>query len=224
MIWYENHHYQSQNWCSSTFLVHRFKDISRAKNGNKEWNNVEESGCHFTCFSMIIGVNPAYLVTKLRSTKKRYFLSDKYIPSLRINSNEETHLVWDKNRPSTINEKVQIKELFVPQIGFVNLSIKLIESFESASESETSKWIGRQRNMKRHIIAGPESHSFLVAGLDCDNKPLVWDPDTKGMSITEIKKMIDNGLKIQLIFKKYGINNENKLQLLSYIVENDDIA
>ena len=117
MNWYDETSYQSQNWYSSTFLVHHFKDISRATGSNKEWNNIKDSGCHFTCISMILGINPAYLASILRSSRKHYFLSDKTIPSKKINSDEDTHLVWDKNRPSEVDEKIIANNVYIPKKG-----------------------------------------------------------------------------------------------------------
>ena len=216
MIWYDKNSYQSQNWYSSTFLVHHFKDISRAKKGSKEWNNVEESGCHFTCFSMIMGVNPAQLASKLRSSRKHYFLSDSSIPSIKLNTEQSSHLVWDKNNPSEVGEKVCIDNIFIPSKGCCNVSLELTQVNESPSLIEATSWINQKKREGLHIIAGPESHSFLVAGMNYKKQLLVWDPDTSSKSPEKITSMIEDGISFSDILNEYKIGDENKVQLLAY--------
>ena len=216
MIWYEESNYQSQNWYSSTFLVHHFKDISRAKKSNKEWNNIEESGCHFTCISMIFGINPAYLASILRSGRKHYFLSDASLRSVRLNSKEDTYLVWDKNNPSTVGENIDIANIFIPGKGFCNAGIELVNIADFSSLSDASSWITNRRQDGLHIIAGPESHSFIVAGTNSKKEVVVWDPDTSAMNYKVVARMIKNGVSLKDVMQRYKISGSNRLQLLAY--------
>ncbi len=53
--------YHAQSFYRNTFLVNRPQEIARAEKSDHEWNNIAESGCHFTCMAMIGGVDPATL-------------------------------------------------------------------------------------------------------------------------------------------------------------------
>ena len=53
--------YHAQSFYRNTFLVNRPQEIARAEKSDREWNNLAESGCHFTCLAMIAGVDPATL-------------------------------------------------------------------------------------------------------------------------------------------------------------------
>ena len=87
--WYDN--YESQCWYENTFLVNEFSQISRANEGNREWNNIEGSGCHFVCLSMIVGINPAYLSSEL--SKLKFFRADRSLKSTKLNG-DPGYLVW----------------------------------------------------------------------------------------------------------------------------------
>ncbi len=53
--------YHAQSFYRNTFLVDRPQQIARAEKSDREWNNIAESGCHFTCMAMIGCVDPATL-------------------------------------------------------------------------------------------------------------------------------------------------------------------
>ena len=53
--------YHAQSFYRNTFLVDKPQQIARAEKSDREWNNLAESGCHFTCLAMIAGVDPATL-------------------------------------------------------------------------------------------------------------------------------------------------------------------
>ena len=53
--------YHAQSFYRNTFLVDKPQQIARAEKSDREWNNLAESGCHFTCLAMIAGVVPALL-------------------------------------------------------------------------------------------------------------------------------------------------------------------
>ena len=57
--------YHAQSFYRNTFLVDKPQQIARAEKSDREWNNLAESGCHFTCLAMIAGVDPALLADLL---------------------------------------------------------------------------------------------------------------------------------------------------------------
>ena len=94
-------------------MVHNFEDIGRATENEKAWNNLEDSGCNIICLAMIIGVDPAYLVSEIRKQADNFFVSDDAYPAERINvkNGNTTDLVWDRNNP---NKDQQSHTLFFP--------------------------------------------------------------------------------------------------------------
>jgi len=71
--------YHAQSFYRSTFLVDRPQEIARAEKSDREWNNIAESGCHFTCMAMIGGVDPALLADA--AIKQGYYQPDKDLPA-----------------------------------------------------------------------------------------------------------------------------------------------
>jgi hypothetical protein len=219
MIWYNKNNYKSQNWYTTTFLVHHFKDIAKGYSQDHSWsgwNNIQESGCHFTCLSMMAGIDHAYFAPKLRENKKHYFLSDKSFKAKRLNSTDVTSFVWDKNSPSSIDSEIKITKAFTSSHGFCNIIIKLKSLSEAYLLDEAIKKILEARKNNCHIICGPEDHSFLIAGKNKNNEVLVWEPDTSTMSHKQVTQMIDSGINLKKMFKNYKISKNNQLQILEH--------
>ena len=216
MLWYKKHHYQSQNWYSSTFLVHYFKDISKVDRRKGEWNNIEESGCHFVCLSMMLGVNPAYLASKLRENRKHYFLSDSSLSAKRLNSGENTKLVWDRNYPSSEGEYIEVKNIYLPSRGFCNVSLELKNYKQTHELHTTTDSILKAKKKGLHIICGSADHSLIIVGSRNKNNFLFWDPDTSEMNVKEVHQMIDEGLKLTKVVNEYKISENNPLQVLEH--------
>ena len=72
--------YHAQSFYRNTFLVDKPQQIARAEKSDREWNNLAESGCHFTCLAMIAGVDPALLADAAIQTG--YYAPDKDLPAL----------------------------------------------------------------------------------------------------------------------------------------------
>jgi hypothetical protein len=165
---------------------------------------------------MILGVNPAYLASKLRENKKHYFLSDNSLDAKRLNSDESTKLVWDKNRPSKEGEVIEIKNINIPCHGFCNIELKLKSWKQSHDLNIVIDWILKAKKKGLHIICGPKDHSFIIVGNSNKNDLLVWDPDTSSMNIREIQRMIEGGLELTKVANDYKISESNPLQILEH--------
>jgi len=87
--WYKQ--YECQCWYKNTFLVNNFSQISKVNSNDREWNNIEDYGCNFVCLSMIVGINPAYLSSKLKDLK--FFRVDRSLKSKKLNSRDNSFLV-----------------------------------------------------------------------------------------------------------------------------------
>ena len=71
--------YHAQSFYRNTFLVDKPQQIARAEKSDREWNNLAESGCHFTCLAMIAGVDPALLADAAIQTG--YYAPDEDLPA-----------------------------------------------------------------------------------------------------------------------------------------------
>ena len=95
--WYER--YESQCWYENTFLVNDFRQIARVIEKDREWNNIKDSGCNFTCIAMILGINPAQLASEIRKQDPSFFQADRTLKTKKLNG-DGGFLVWDKNAPN----------------------------------------------------------------------------------------------------------------------------
>ena len=86
--------YHAQSFYRNTFLVDKPQQIARAEKSDREWNNLAESGCHFTCLAMIAGVDPALLADAAIQTG--YYAPDKDLPARALDG-KRGPLVWDQN-------------------------------------------------------------------------------------------------------------------------------
>jgi hypothetical protein len=93
--------YHAQSFYRNTFLVDRPQEIARAEKSDREWNNIAESGCHFTCMAMIGGVDPATLADA--AIKQGYYQPDKDLPARALDG-QRGPLVWDQNVPAKKGE------------------------------------------------------------------------------------------------------------------------
>ena len=84
--------YHAQSFYRNTFLVNRPQEIARAEKSDREWNNLAESGYHFTCLAMIAGVDPALLADA--AIKTGYYRPDKDLPARALDG-KRGPLVWD---------------------------------------------------------------------------------------------------------------------------------
>ncbi|MCE4937454.1 hypothetical protein [Aliivibrio fischeri] len=181
--WYPTYYYESQCWYRMSFLVNQTNYIC-------ESNSIYQSGCHFSCMAMILGVNPAYLANLL--AVKGYFSIDC------------TGLMWDQNKPSIKDEQISIVKHHNKD-GFQNSkSIKLIDIYSSDSLTKLEGVIQKYHQKDIHIIIGTKTHSLLVAG-ETDNSFYVWDPNTE-IEKNESKAISNNvnGIyDLDWVFKHY---------------------
>ena len=170
--WYGE--YFSQTWYKNTFLVRKPSQIGRVVDGDREWNNIYDSGCNFTCLAMIIGVDPARLASALSS--EIYFFSDATLRT-KFLTGKYGGLVWDQNAPNGRLKTIVIDNFWHPRLkrrARITLSFQRIEIARSVSEGEAIVKDARKDGF--HVIAGPREHSHLVAGM-VDGEYYIWDPD-----------------------------------------------
>ncbi|RYU62724.1 hypothetical protein ERW51_18715, partial [Aliivibrio finisterrensis] len=180
--WYQM--FQSQTWFRNTYLVNNHYDV-------REKNNIYNSGCHFTCLSMMLNVNAAFLASEL--SKKYYFEKD------------EQGLVWDRNKPSEVGDCISIPFIVTPQGVMKDIKVTLIEKVSISSVNKAEIYINDKHNENLHLICGNASHSLLVAGIK-DKSFFVWDPDTSWLydEIVLINQNINGENTIAWLYEQYG--------------------
>ncbi|MGL6313938.1 hypothetical protein [Vibrio sp. WXL103] len=165
IYWYPK--FESQHWYENTYLVNNLNEI--ACNKDNESNSVFDSGCHFTCLAMIIGVNPAHLATLYKN--KRLF---EYNPSC--------ELVWDCNKPYYCDVTIHLKNVYVGSLKYDKITVTLLKKTDISSIENIDRFILESRSKDEHLVFGGEDHSLLVAGRCCD-KFVYWDPNSDFDSI-----------------------------------------
>lgn len=181
---YPKSYFESQCWYENTFLVNQTNYIC-------ESNSIYNSGCHFTCLSMMLGVNPAHLSSLLGS--EGYFSID------------DKGLMWDNNHPSNEGDSIVIPEHYNKLGEFSKASLKLIKTDKCNNNREVIDLIEQYSNSYHHLILGSDSHSLLLAGY-VNEKYFVWDPNTEIESNQHdaIEKCL-NGLRtLEWTFSEYG--------------------
>jgi hypothetical protein len=170
--WYRE--YFAQTWYKNTFLVRKPSQIGRVIDGDREWNNIYDSGCNFTCLAMIIGVDPARLASVLSSEK--YFFSDATLRT-KFLTGKYGGLVWDQNAPNRRLKTIVISDFWHSKLDRrveISLSFDSREITVKISEGEAIVKAARKDGF--HVIVGPREHSHLVAGM-VDDEYYIWDPD-----------------------------------------------
>jgi hypothetical protein len=166
--------YFAQTWYANTFLVRRPEQIGRAIDGDRDWNNVHDSGCNFVCLAIIAGIDPARMASALAT--QSYFYADPTLPAITIGG-RRGGLVWEGNRPLLGEPGIQLPGLWHPHLNRrENIVIRLV-AIETATQHRHGKRIvARARRRNLHVICGTEEHSHLVAGT-IDGDYFLWDPD-----------------------------------------------
>jgi hypothetical protein len=204
--WYNQ--YWSQCWYKNTFLVNdgQYNQIAQAtKTREKEWNNVHDSGCHFTCIGIIIGLDPGQLASEMGNSKK-YFTEDKSIEAKNLQG-EECYLVWDQNYPFESKKPLDLKGVFHPRLGPADIWLSLDKIVKLKNTSEANKLIEKEHAAYKHIICGTTEHSHLVAGQSDSGEYFLWDPDIKSRNEDEI---LNGKLTVDQLF------SENKRKLIEF--------
>ena len=201
--WYER--YESQCWYENTFLVNDFRQIARVIEKDREWNNIKDSGCNFTCIAMILGINPAQLASEIRKQDPSFFQADRTLKTKKLNG-DGGFLVWDKNAPNEQHSKLSLSNIIHPTKGKTDLNLRFVK-IEKTSDIEQAKDI--IKNAKKNgleIICGYDDHSRLVAGEKAGTY-FLWDPDTIE---TDWQKNINGEYTIEWFFHEYNKLDEYK--------------
>lgn len=201
--WYER--YESQCWYDNTFLVNDFRQIARVLNGDREWNNIKDSGCNFTCIAMILGINPAHLASEIRKQDPGFFQVDRSLKTKKLNGTEG-FLVWDKNAPHKKRSKLILENIIHPTKGKTDLNLQFIKIEKTSDIEQAKDIIKKARKNGQEIICGYDDHSRLVAGSKAGTY-FLWDPDTVE---TDWQKNINGEYTIDWFFNEYKDLKEYK--------------
>lgn len=166
--------YFSQRWYTNTFMVRTPRQIARVVDGEREWNNIADSGCHFVCLAMIVGMDPARLATTLAS--RRYFYAEAGTVAARLDG-RLGGLVSDDNAPNAKRPFITLGKCWHSLWRRpVTITLALV-SIESVVDQETARrLVARARRDGLHVVCGPAEHSVLVAG-QIGRDYYLWDPD-----------------------------------------------
>ena len=189
--------YHAQSFYRNTFLVDRPQEIARAEKSNREWNNIAESGCHFTCMAMIGCVDPALLADA--AIKQGYYQPDKDLPARALDG-QRGPLVWDQNVPAKKGESFTFPKVWHAGQGrLVDLEFVCRRWDDYLSLKDATRLINAAILQGRHVVSGSFEHSVLIAGLS-DDGPLVWDPDVErdsGAARRWLQTMVEGGLSLR---------------------------
>ncbi len=187
----------AQSFYRNTFLVDRPQQIARAEKSDREWNNLAESGCHFTCMAMIAGVDPATLADA--AIKKGYYAPDKDLPARALDG-ARGPLVWDQNVPAKKGQSFVFPRVWHAERGrLVDLEFTCRRWDDYLPLKDATRLAHQAIVEGRHVVTGSFTHSVLVAGLSADG-PLIWDPDVERRGRTErrrLQEMVEGGLPLR---------------------------
>ena len=193
--WYNE--YFAQTWYKNTFLVRKPSQIGQVIDGDREWNNLYDSGCNFTCLAMIIGVDPARLASELSS--ENYFFSDTTLRTKYL-TGKYGGLVWDQNAPNERLKTIEIDDFWHSRL---DKRIKLSLTFQgieiTRNVSEGAGIIKASRKDGFHVVVGPREHSHLVAGM-IDDQYFLWDPDDTDRPLEDFLK---GNIRLSDVFDYY---------------------
>ncbi len=189
--------YFAQSFYRNTFLVDRPQQIARAEKSDREWNNVAESGCHFTCLAMIAGVDPATLADA--AIRKGYYAPDKELPARALDGSRGP-LVWDQNVPAKRGHAFTFAKVWHPdRRALVDIEFICRRWKDHLPLKEAIRLAHAAIVEGRHVVSGSFEHSVLIAGLSADG-PLVWDPDAErgsGAARRRLRAMVEGGLALR---------------------------
>lgn len=208
--WYEE--YWSQNWYKNTFLVSKPQQIAKVNKAKGEWNNIAESGCHFTCLAMIVGIDPARLASELSS--KKIFLPD---PKLQANRLSDTTggLVWDQNAPHSGLKSVELKNIWHSRLrSETTVKISFIDKSSTTNHIDGINSVTGFHKQGLHVICGPDTHSVLVAGTTGKDF-FLWDPDSSP-GVTPIQQSLGGQYTLRDLFDR---NKDEPIEFWAYQVE-----
>ena len=155
--------YHAQSFYRNTFLVDKPQQIARAEKSDREWNNLAESGCHFTCLAMIAGVDPALLADAAIQTG--YYAPDKDLPARALDG-KRGPLVWDQNVPSKKGKSWVFRQVWHPdRRALVDIEFSC-QRWDDHLPLKTATRLAHAAVLEgRHVVSGSFEHSVLIAGL-----------------------------------------------------------
>ena len=211
--WYKN--YWAQTWYRNTFLIHAPEEIAQAIRGDREWNNLYDSGCNFTCLAMIVGVDPARLASAIAERTDAFFEPDNSLPA-RFLTGEKGGLIWDQNRPHKGIKNVSLKDFWHPNPDRdgedgpseqskggrrVTITLRFVECTPTKNYLAAKKYIVAARKKGLHVVCGAKDHSHLVAGSNDDDFYL-WDPDDSEDG-TSVERNMNGEFTLRQLFEDH---------------------
>jgi hypothetical protein len=207
--WYEE--YWAQSWYRNTYLVRRPRQIARQVANERDWNNVYDSGCNFTCLAMILGLDPARLASELG--RQRFFLGDREAMARDL-CGRLVPLVWDQNEPLMRFRTIRLRRLWMPRLGRrVTLTLRHVGQELTFDYAEGMRIVRAARRRGHHVIAGAWDHSHLVAGR-AGGDFYLWDPDDTSVSVED---SLAGRLKLRDLFDFYA--GDEPIEFWCYAVE-----
>ncbi len=193
--WYRD--YWAQTWYTNTFLVRRPRQIAQTVDADRDWNNVYDSGCNFTCIAMIVGIDPAYLASVLST--QRFFYADNTLSGQRL-SGKRGGLVWDQNAPNAELRHITLTNLWHPRRRCrVTVTLRFVESIVTRNYREALRVVTAMHAAGGHVVCGTEEHSHLVVGSIAEDFAL-WDPDD---TVVDVETNVSGGFTLRHLFQKY---------------------
>ena len=142
--------FYAQSFYRNTFLVDKPQQIARAEKSDREWNNIAESGCHFTCMAMIGGVDPALLADA--AIKQGYYQPDKDLPARALDG-QRGPLVWDQNVPAKKGESFTFPKVWHAGQGrLVDLEFVCRRWDDYLSLKDATRLINAAILQGRHVV------------------------------------------------------------------------
>jgi hypothetical protein len=171
--WYAQ--YWAQSWYRNTYLVEHPRQIGRQRGGERDWNNIHDSGCNFTCIAMMVGIDPARLASELGG-RKQFFKPDRETPGRTLDGRRRA-LVWDCNAPHARLRSFALSGVWLAELGRrATLRVQFVAEELTFDHKEGCRIVRAARRRREHVIAGASDHSHLVAGRIAGDFYL-WDPD-----------------------------------------------
>lgn len=207
--WYRD--YWAQTWYANTYLVSHPRQIARETGGERDWNNVYDSGCNFACLAMMIGIDPARLSSELGHQK--FFRGDRESIARDL-SGRFVPLVWDQNEPLMRFRTIRLRRQWIPRIRRrVTFTLRHVGQVHTLDLAEGIRIVRAARRRGQHVIAGAWDHSHLVAGI-ADDEFYLWDPDDTSVAVED---SLAGRLRLRDLFDFYG--GREPIEFWCYAVE-----
>jgi hypothetical protein len=193
--WYRD--YWAQTWYTNTFLVRRPRQIAQTVDNDRDWNNVYDSGCNFTCIAMIVGIDPAYLASTLST--QRFFYADSELMGQRL-SGKRGGLVWDQNAPNTEVRNITLTNLWHPRRRCrVTVTLRYVDVVATRTYFDAVRVVTSIRAAGGHVVCGTDEHSHLVAGTVGSDFAL-WDPDE---TVVDVETNLSGQFTLRQLFQNH---------------------